>query len=246
MASSPMAEENTIWETKIVNFLNDDPILRKWEEVPSLTRRMRHYRSQDFRDITRHIRDDRISVFTGSDPGTSEFASYVGKTDARGDLEDYFIFNTFVESEPTNRPASVVHEVIHAIQDDRRMKLSYVEKEMDAWFVTAVFALRMLAARKSGAVDDAEIELKALMGVPLDKNWSDYPMQDKAVALARRFRKGQSVWDTDDLKAFEDAVRAVYKNAIAVDVERSGRVMHSDDDALKKLNRRKRMNGIHR
>jgi hypothetical protein len=241
-----MAEENTVWETRIVNFLNNDPILRAWEEVPSLTRRVRHYRSQDFRDISRYIRDDRISVLTGYDPGTNEFAAYVGKTEARGDLEDYFIFNTYVELEPTNRPATLVHEATHAIQDDRRMKLSYVEKEMDAWFVMAVYALRTLA-RKSVRAEDAETELMALMNVPPGEKWSEHPMEDNAVKLARRFLKGQSVRDAGDLlTALENAVRAKYKNAIAFAVERSGAPMHTDDEALTELKRRKRMNGIRR
>jgi hypothetical protein len=241
-----MAEENTVWETKIVNFLNGDPILRAWEEVPSLTRRVRHYRGQDYRDISRYIRDDRISVFTGYDPGTDEFAAYVGKTEARGDLEDYFIFNTYVETEPTNRPATLVHEATHAIQDDRRMKLSYVEKEMDAWFVMAVYALRRLA-RTSARAEDADSELMSLMNIPPGETWSMNPTQDKAVKLARRFLGGQSVRDAGDLlKGFESAVRAKYKNAVAADVERSGGLMHTDDESMTKLNRRKRMNGIRR
>jgi len=240
-----MAEENTVWETKIVNFLNQDPILRAWEEVPSLTRRMRHYRSQDFRDIARYIRDDRISVFTGFDPGTNEFAGYVGKTKVRGDLEDYFIFNTYVESDPMNRPATVVHEATHAIQDDRRMKLSYVEAEMDAWFVMAVYALRTLAARKSARTDAAESELKALMAIPAGEDWTPkYRLEEKAVALARKFLKGHPAEDEE--KALENAIRARYKNAFAFDADRSGRLMHSDDDALEALDQRKRSNGIHR
>jgi hypothetical protein len=264
--SSPMAEENTVWETKIVNFLNDNPILRTMADVPSLTRRVRDYRSQDFREIARLIRIDRISVFTGYDSGTEDFGSYVGKTKAKGDLEDYFIFNTYAESEPINRPGTLVHEATHAIQDDRRMKLSYVESEMDAWFVTAVFALRTVAPDKKRTVaadkkrtvaadkkpgaddaDETDGKLKALMAVPLSDEWAKHPVQERAVALARRFLRGESVRDAGDrITKFGDAVRAKYKNAFATDVARSGRKMHTDAEALEALDERERMNGIGR
>lgn len=246
--SSPRATENKVWEDKVANFLSGDSIERTIKEVPSLTRRVRHYRSEDFREIAKHIRRDRISVLTGHDSGTTEFGFYVGRATQRGDLEDYFIFNTFVETEPTKRPGTLVHEATHAIQDDKRMKLSYVESEMDAWFVTAVFALRTVAAaKKAGRADDADDALMALMAIPAGQDWSKNPMQSKAVALARRFIAGQSVHDAGDLLTnFENAVRAKYKNAIAFDVERSGRLMHSDDAALRALDRRRRMNGIGR
>jgi hypothetical protein len=125
--------------------LRDDPGSRKIKEIPSLSRRLRSYRLTDFQTVAKHIRSGAIQIETFADPSGPP-AQYVWKGNR-------LLINTAYFSDPAAAHSHIVHEAVHAIQDDRRMFLSKPEAEQDAHFVHAVYCVE--AEREDEVADYA-------------------------------------------------------------------------------------------
>ncbi len=169
--------------------LREDPVSKKKKEIPSLSRRLRPYRLVDFQTIVRHIRSGAIAIETFDD-ASGPVAQYVWK----GNL--LMINKAYCGDDPGAAHTHIVHEAVHAIQDDRRMFLSKPEAEQDAHFVHAVYCVE--AKREDEVADYA----------------------DKGKDLARAFQaKGELDRRSDLLQDFYDDILAHYTN---VDTTHSG------------------------
>jgi hypothetical protein len=130
-----MIDRTKEWAPKIAHFLRTDEILKKLR-VRSLVRLARCYDGWDYRFAGNLIGRGRIEIYEVSGVG------FVGlySRDAR---HDHFEFDRAdLPKGPLGQAGVVVHEVTHLIQDRKRMKLSKVEWEMDAYFVEAVYLER--------------------------------------------------------------------------------------------------------
>jgi hypothetical protein len=134
-------ERDPVWD----RLLRDDPGSKKIKEIPSLSRRLRSYRLADFATIARHIRSGAIQLETFTDLSGPE-AQYIWKA-------NLLRINKVYAGEPAAARTHVVHEAVHAIQDDRRMFLSKPEAEQDAHFVHAVYCVE--AEREDEVADYA-------------------------------------------------------------------------------------------
>lgn len=217
-----MASALHSWASKIADKLEQDPALnkllrddpgsKKKKEIPSLSRRLRSYRLADFQTIIRHIRSGAIAIETFDD-ASGPVALYVWKGNR------LMINKAYCGDDPGAAHTHVVHEAVHAIQDDRRMFLSKPEAEQDAHFFHAVYCVE--AKREDEVADYAE----------------------RGKALARAFlAKGELDRRSEAavLQAFYDDILAHYAN---VDTTHSGDFAEKAN-ALKQ--ERQRRDGIRR
>jgi hypothetical protein len=189
--------------------LRDDPGSKKIKEIPSLSRRLRSYRLTDFQTIARHIRSGAIAIETFDDPSGPE-AQYVWK----GNI--LRINKAYCGDDPSAAHSHVVHEAVHAIQDDRRMFLSKPEAEQDAHFVHAVYCVE---AKREHEVADYAAKGKDLARAFLAKG-----------ELDRRSEASNALQ-----RAFYDDILAHYTN---VDTTHSGDFAEKAD-ALERERRRR-------
>ncbi len=102
----------------------------------SLSRLTRTYDGWDYRHAGNIIGRCRIEIYEVIG------AEFVGRY-SRDARHDHFEFDREdLPAGPLAMAGVVVHEVTHMIQDFKRMKLSKIEWEMDAYFVEAVYLAR--------------------------------------------------------------------------------------------------------
>lgn len=143
-----MQDLTSVWAPTIAGFLTADTVVAGLD-FPSLTPLRRAYRGADYVEMGHVIRRGHIEIKAEELPKAGWRAAYVDHPDG-----DFLQFNTdkvwpgALGSESADRKlklntaANVVHEVSHMIQDWKRMRLSLVQREVDAHFAQALYLVR--------------------------------------------------------------------------------------------------------
>lgn len=172
-----MATNTTsICAPKIANFLKKYLKQNKLD-FPSLARQIYAYHSYHYRKAARIIGELEIEIYHSSEDGG---AAYVTAG------ESSFTFGNAVND--TNRDGAIVHEVTHMIQDMRKMKLSEVEMELDAYFAQALYHVR------DGSLSVFKRTVPGFVGEPMAE-------------IAGRFEDKRSYMLTRDFRDRRDGVR---------------------------------------
>ena len=183
-----MATNTTsICAPKIANFLQQNKIVSSLD-FPSLARLIYAYHSCHYRRAGRIIGKGEIEVYHSSDDGGAAY-------ETAG--ESSFIIRNAVND--TNRNGAIVHEVTHMIQDMRKLKLSEVEMELDAYFAQALYHVR------DGSLAVFKRTVPGFVGEPMAE-------------IADRFEDKRSYMLTRDFRDKRDGVRKSlvfnYKNIL--------------------------------
>lgn len=134
-----MTDVTATWAPKIAEILTTNKIVATLD-FPSLTFGHRAYAASDYRRVGGVMAGGKIEVY--SETGGKFKASY---TNAKGG--DHFVINTEHFDAATFRDdpaqiAVIVHESTHMVQDDKRLRMSNCEREMDAHFAQALYLVR--------------------------------------------------------------------------------------------------------
>lgn len=134
-----MNDVTATWAPKIATVLTKNTIVAMLD-FPSLTFGHRAYAAADYRRVGEVMAGGKIEVY--SDAGAKFKASY---TNAKGG--DYFVINpkhfkTDTFSGDPAQIATIVHESTHMVQDDKRLRMSNCERELDAHFAQALYLVR--------------------------------------------------------------------------------------------------------
>lgn len=123
------------WAPKISNWLRINANVSALD-FPSMTRLRKAYHSTDYREIGTLLGSGDIEIYREEDK------PYMGGyTDHKEG--DYLIFDfADFDYDLLTHPEVIVHEVTHMIQDSKRMRLSIIEGEMDAFLAQALFQIR--------------------------------------------------------------------------------------------------------
>jgi hypothetical protein len=138
-----MTDVTATWAPKIAMILTTNDIVETLN-FPSLTFGHRAYAASDYRRVGDVMGRGKIEVY--AETGGKFKASY---TNAKGG--DYFVINTehFDAATFSKDPAQIaviVHESTHMVQDDKRLRMSNCERELDAHFAQALYLVRAGAA----------------------------------------------------------------------------------------------------
>jgi hypothetical protein len=134
-----MTDVTATWAPKIAMILTTNDIVETLD-FPSLTFGHRAYAASDYRRVGDVMGRGKIEVY--AETGGTFKASY---TNAKGG--DYFVINTehFDAATFSKDPAQIaviVHESTHMVQDDKRLRMSNCERELDAHFAQALYLVR--------------------------------------------------------------------------------------------------------
>jgi hypothetical protein len=217
-----MIDRTKEWAPKIAQFLRTDEILKKLR-VRSLSRLTRTYDGWDYRHAGGIIGRGKIEIYEVA--GTAFVGRY--SRDAR---HDHFEFDRDdLPDGPLAMAGVVVHEVTHMIQDFKRMKLSKIEWEMDAYFVEAVYLAR----------------IKKLEGYP---RLADFPtLKD----VAEKVAENDGLMLKRDFSDQRDAIRQEVGSQLVIEEQGylflGGDIDGEDADKTgERLDERHRMDGVRR
>jgi hypothetical protein len=134
-----MQDVTAIWAPKIARILTKNEIVATLE-FPSLTFGHRAYSPSDYRRVGEVMGKGKIEVYAGT--GDKFKASYTNAKDG-----DYFVINpehlkTETFDDDPAQIATIVHESTHMVQDDKRLRMSNCERELDAHFAQALYLVR--------------------------------------------------------------------------------------------------------
>jgi len=138
-----MKDVTAAWAPKIAKILATNEIVGSLE-FPSLTFGHRAYSPSDYRRVGEAMGRGKIEVY--ADVGDKFKASY---TNAKGG--DYFVINPdhlkieTIDGDPA-QIAIIVHESTHMVQDNKRLRMSNCERELDAHFAQALYLVRVGAS----------------------------------------------------------------------------------------------------
>ena len=180
-------DTTAICAPKIANFLQDNQVVSSLD-FPSLARLIYAYHPCHYRSAGREIGKLKIEIYHSDEDGGAAYETAA---------ESSFTFGDAVND--TNRNGAVVHEVTHMIQDMRKLKLSEVEMELDAYFAQALYHVR------DGSLAVFKRTVPGFVGEPMAE-------------IAGKFEDKRSYMLTRDFRDRRDGVRKSlvfnYKNIL--------------------------------
>lgn len=157
---------------KIACFLKKNSIVSTLQ-FPSLSRLIYAYQPSDYRDAGTIIGQKKVEIYrTNKD----ELAHY------RIEGESALFIGNNVDDD--NRNGVVVHEVTHMVQDMRRMRLSILEMELDAYFAEALYYVRR------GMTEEFKTSKPMMIGIFMARIAENYE-EDKKYLKTKDFRKSR-------------------------------------------------------
>ena len=168
-----MAQNVTsICAPKISNFLQKNKTVSTLD-FPSLSRLIYAYHPSHYRDAGKVIGEGQVEIYRSNKSGLAEY---------RIEGDSAIIIHDDVDDD--NRNGVVVHEVTHMIQDMRRLRLSILEMELDAYFAEALYYARV------GDLEAFKDNKPMLIGIhmaTIAENFED----DKKYLRTKDFRKNR-------------------------------------------------------
>ena len=155
---------------KIANFLQKNKIVSTLE-FPSLSRLIYAYHPCHYREAGKIIAEGKIEIYRSNKDGLAEYK-------ITGDSA--IVIGNDVDDD--NRNGVVVHEVTHMIQDMRRLRLSILEMELDAYFAEALYYVRR------GMVEAFRDNKPMMIGIQMAKIAENFE-DDERYLRTKDFRK---------------------------------------------------------
>ena len=166
-----MAQDVTsVCAPKISNFLQKNKIVSTLS-FPSISRLIYAYHSSHYREAGKIIAEGKIEIYRSNKSGLAQYK-------ITGDSA--IIIGNDVDDD--NRNGVVVHEVTHMIQDMRKLKLSILEMELDAYFAEALYYVRR------GMVEAFEDNKPMMIGIHMARIAQNFE-DDERYLKTRDFRK---------------------------------------------------------
>ena len=160
----------SICAPKIANFLQNNKVVSTLD-FPSLARLVYAYHPYHYRKAGKIIAEGRIEIYHSSDDGGAAYET--------GGKSAFFIRSAVTDD---NRNGALVHEVTHMIQDKRKMKLSEVEMELDAYFAQALYHVR------DGSIGVFKATVPPFVGGPMADIAEEYDAK-RCYMMTKEFKK---------------------------------------------------------
>ena len=166
-----MATDTTaICAPKIATFLQQNKVVSTLN-FPSLARLVYAYHPYHYRRAGKIIAGGGIEIYHTSEDGGAAYETLA---------ESSFTFGAAVND--WNRNGAVVHEATHMVQDMRKLKLSEVEMELDAYFAQALYHVR------DRSVEVFLSTVPPFVGVPMADLAQDYEERGRYI-LSKEFKE---------------------------------------------------------